>query len=312
MKKIFFITIVLVQLNLDAQQKLELDPAGAAGGDIMGLKVTETGNNTTRLHVFKNFTNDSNDVNLLTIDKYGNTDLRGSSQLRWDPLGAAGGDFFGIKVTESGNNSTKLHFFRNFTGDTQDLDRLVIDAVGNVGIGTASPSYKLDVNGIASVQDALVVQKGGTYRIALNGMNDAYINGRNSSFENKFAISSNGNTYFNGGNVGIGTNSPNSKLAVNGNIHTKEVKVDLVGWPDYVFEKQYDLPTLEEVEAHIEEKGHLQNIPSAKDVEENGIKLGEMNSKLLQKIEELMLYTIQQQKEIETLKKEIKNMKDIE
>ncbi|UII75898.1 hypothetical protein LV716_16785 [Flagellimonas sp. HMM57] len=111
------------------------------------------------------------------------------------------------------------------------------------------------------------------------------------------------------GNVGIGTINPDAKLAVNGNIHTKEVKVDLVGWPDYVFEKEYNLPTLEEVEAHITEKGHLQDIPSAKEVEENGIKLGEMNAKLLQKIEELMLYTIQQQKEIEELKQEISGSK---
>nr|WP_299067985.1 hypothetical protein [uncultured Allomuricauda sp.] len=106
------------------------------------------------------------------------------------------------------------------------------------------------------------------------------------------------------GNVGIGTTSPDAKLAVNGNIHAKEVKVDLVGWPDYVFEEEYNLPTLEEVEAHIAKKGHLQDIPSAKEVEQNGVKLGEMNSKLLEKIEELMLYTIQQQKDIEKLKEQ--------
>ncbi|SFC35990.1 hypothetical protein SAMN04487891_109166 [Flagellimonas taeanensis] len=105
------------------------------------------------------------------------------------------------------------------------------------------------------------------------------------------------------GNLGIGTTSPDAKLAVNGNIHAKEVKVDLVGWPDYVLKKGYNLPTLEEVEMHIKEKGHLINIPSAKEVEANGVELGEMNKLLLEKIEELTLYTIQQQRDLDDQKK---------
>jgi len=104
------------------------------------------------------------------------------------------------------------------------------------------------------------------------------------------------------GNVGIGMRIPDAKLAVNGNIHAKEVKVDLVGWPDYVFKENYDLPTLAEVERHIKEKGHLINIPSAKEVAKNGIQLGEMNKLLLEKIEELTLYTLQQQKQLDGYK----------
>jgi len=101
------------------------------------------------------------------------------------------------------------------------------------------------------------------------------------------------------GNLGIGTTYPSAKLAVNGNIHAKEVKVDLTGWPDYVFHSEYTLPTLEEVEKHIAEKGHLINMPSAKEVEENGVALGQMNKLLLEKIEELTLYILQQQKKLE-------------
>ena len=105
----------------------------------------------------------------------------------------------------------------------------------------------------------------------------------------------------NNGNIGIGTINPGIwKLAVNGKIRAKEIKVE-TGWSDFVFYDDYELPTLEEVEMHIAEKGHLKDIPSEKEVEENGILLGEMNSKLLQKIEELTLYTIQQQKEIEAM-----------
>jgi hypothetical protein len=111
------------------------------------------------------------------------------------------------------------------------------------------------------------------------------------------------------GNVGIGTTNPGTwELAVNGNIRAKEIKVE-TGWSDFVFENDYKLPTLQDVENHIKEKGHLKDIPSAKEVKENGIFLGKMDSKLLQKIEELTLYTINQQKEIEILKEEKKELK---
>lgn len=104
----------------------------------------------------------------------------------------------------------------------------------------------------------------------------------------------------------------NEKLSVNGKVHAKEVRVDLNGWSDFVFYEDYKLPTLEEVESHIVEKGHLKDIPSAIEVENNGILLGEMNAKLLQKIEELTLYTIAQQKEIECLKAKVENVTTLE
>ncbi len=116
------------------------------------------------------------------------------------------------------------------------------------------------------------------------------------------------------GNVGIGTVDPGIwKLAVNGNIRAKEIKVE-TGWSDFVFYNDYKLPTLQEVENHINEKGHLKDIPSAKEVQENGIFLGEMDSKLLQKIEELTLYTIEQEKKIKRLEEEnkkVNNLKEI-
>ncbi|WP_350292603.1 fibronectin type III domain-containing protein [uncultured Croceitalea sp.] len=99
------------------------------------------------------------------------------------------------------------------------------------------------------------------------------------------------------------------KLAVEGKIRTREVRVDQDSWPDYVFDQDYKLPTLEEIRKYIQEKRHLPNIPSAKEVAVNGIELGEMNKLLLEKIEELTLYMLQQQAEINTLRKEIKNKK---
>ncbi|QLE02045.1 hypothetical protein HX109_10945 [Galbibacter sp. BG1] len=106
--------------------------------------------------------------------------------------------------------------------------------------------------------------------------------------------------------IGIGTNNPDAKLTVKGNIHAQELKLDLNGSvaPDYVFDKEYPLNSLEAVEQHIIKKGHLPNIPSAKEMERDGINLKEMNLKLLEKIEELTLYVIQQQKEINQLKED--------
>lgn len=112
------------------------------------------------------------------------------------------------------------------------------------------------------------------------------------------------------GNVGIGTNNPLAKLDVNGNIHTKEIKVDLDNWPDYVFEDSYELPSLKFVEKHIKEKGHLHNIPKAELVKTQGIYVGEMNAKLLEKIEELTLYTIEQEHHISTIENVNLTMKE--
>ena len=71
------------------------------------------------------------------------------------------------------------------------------------------------------------------------------------------------------------------------------MKVEATKWPDFVFDKNYQLPTLQEVEEHINKYKHLPDIPSETEVKENGVSLGEMQAKLLQKIEELTLYTIE-------------------
>ena len=113
------------------------------------------------------------------------------------------------------------------------------------------------------------------------------------------------------GNVGIGTTDTEGyKLAVNGDAIFTKIKVKSFGsWPDYVFRKDYTLPSLQEVETFIAENEHLPGIPSAAEMEKGGLDLGEMNNKLLQKIEELTLYIIQLNKKNEVLEKQVAELR---
>jgi len=158
-------------------------------------------------------------------------------------------------------------------------------ATGNVGIGTAASGYALDVAGTINATNFLV--------------NGAPL----SSGSSPWTTSGNDISYATG-NVGIGTsNTQGYMFAVAGSMVAESVKVELEGnWPDFVFEKNYTLLSLKEVEAFINNNGHLPNVPSAEEIKNNGIDLGEMDATLLQKIEELTLHSIQQQKEIESLK----------
>jgi hypothetical protein len=114
-----------------------------------------------------------------------------------------------------------------------------------------------------------------------------------------------------GDKVGIGVDNPYYKLEVNGTIRAKEIRVE-TGWADFVFKESYQLPTLNEVKQHIEESKHLPDMPTEAEVQENGINLAEMQVKLLQKIEELTLYAIQQQEMIEELQAKIENLENKE
>ncbi|MCK7556136.1 hypothetical protein MKQ70_14365 [Chitinophaga sedimenti] len=113
------------------------------------------------------------------------------------------------------------------------------------------------------------------------------------------------------GNVGIGTSATSDyKLAVNGTIGAKKVKVTVTGWPDYVFEPGYQLPAIPQLEAFIKQDKHLPGIPTAAEIEENGVDVGEMNKKLLQKVEELTLYLIEENKQLQAQQVTIKSQQE--
>jgi hypothetical protein len=126
---------------------------------------------------------------------------------------------------------------------------------------------------------------------------------------------------YDNGNVGIGSTNPDQKLTVKGKIHAEEIIVDLAVPADYVFQKYYTgkselksdyvMPTLAEIESFTKKNNHLPNVPSAQEIQQKGLSLGEMSNALLQKVEELTLYAIEQQKEIDRLKTENETYKSL-
>lgn len=112
------------------------------------------------------------------------------------------------------------------------------------------------------------------------------------------------------GNVGIGTSNTTYKLNVNGNIRAKGIIVES-DWADFVFEDDYRLRPLAEVEKYIKENKRLPEMPSAKEIQKKGFEVAETSTLLLQKIEELTLYIIEQNKRIKTLEQENKEIKSL-
>lgn len=196
---------------------------------------------------------------------------------------------------------------------------------GYVGIGTTNPRERLSIDG--NTGRPINFHIGGSQNIYSNAYYDvsdkraktgpAYaINFSSSRMAFRVAGSGAANSQISwnevisintDGNVGIGTTNPQGyKLAVNGKILAKEIKIELsVPSSDYVFEPDYPLMPLGELEQFVASKKHLPEVPSAEEFSKNGYSIGEMDDLLLRKIEELTLYIIQQQKEIDALKQQM-------
>lgn len=244
----------------------------------------------------------------------------------------------GTPVLKLGTNNTTGYSFIQSHGalplriNELGNNTLINPSTGNVGIGTTNPDTTLHVQAVGANARSL----------AMKVVNPATGSGAGAEilvgpYANNYmaSISSTGNpanTYASdlwlrprlsgavlgdgvylatNNNVGIGTTSPTHKLAVSGTVRAKEVIVETTGWSDYVFAEDYRLAPLSEVERHIQQNGHLPDVPSAADVAARGVSVGEMQKILLQKIEELTLHQIRLEKDVTALRAENFEMRQL-
>lgn len=199
-----------------------------------------------------------------------------------------------------------------------------------IGLGTNNPTEKLYVNGNIEIPSHnYYVRTGawnymgscaadyGYYGMCLRYRNDQWesfhstLNGMAMRFIGNGIdfITAPANTT-NATTTSLMTIKSNGNVAIQGKLEAKEIKVNLSPTADFVFEEDYELKEINEVETFIKINKHLPDFPSAKEIEKNGVNLGEMDAKLLRKIEELTLYMIEMNKEIKTLKEENKILKE--
>lgn len=208
---------------------------------------------------------------------------------------------------------------------TNNADRIYVDASGKVGINTTLPLQKLHVlDGniliSRSTPRELGSANGTIYFGDVVNANEPYgkwgieyvssqQEGYGLNFWKPWVTGQNGGNFYlflaDSGNVGIGTNNPQAKLAVNGEILAKSIRVNTSSdyWPDYVFDENYELMSLKRLDVYVKANKHLPGVPSASEMGERGeVDLGEMNVILLEKVEELTRYVIDLQKQIDEMR----------
>ena len=236
------------------------------------------------------------------------------------------GFYFGKTLTINGGKIRSASV-NNLYLNTFDTTRVtILKKNGNVGIGVDDPQEKLHVNGAirGNGTNGAVTLRGdsGYVTIGANSQAMEFVTDKSQFVFNKPIYNQSGvynvqnsNMLFNingtnrmliqnNGNIGIGTASPAYKLDVNGTIRANEIIVNTTG-ADFVFAEDYQLRPLSEVKAFIQENKHLPEIKSAQEMQENGVGINELQTQLLQKIEELTLYILQQEDRIKALEAEL-------
>jgi hypothetical protein len=203
-----------------------------------------------------------------------------------------------------------LNVAKHLVFSTNYARRMMIAENGNVNIGTStSTTAKLTIEGTSNTNSGNTLDIGN----ATLGPNFSHAHWgtkgdwfiRSAADDGKVVIQDIPNGY-----VGIGTSNPDPlyRLSVNGTIRAKEVIVE-TSWADFVFDKNYHLRSLSSVEQFIKNHKHLPDFPSATEIQQGGAKMAELTTKMMQKIEELTLYSIAQDKRIKQLEKQFAKKK---
>ena len=195
-------------------------------------------------------------------------------------------------------------------GGSGSIDGLTVHSPdGYVGINTSTPGGRFAIKSNQGEQGFLLTNHCNQCATNANVFEVRNYVGINAENKTLFRINSSGQILV---GTAINPSDYNYKLAVDGKIIAEELKIQMSeNWADYVFSKDYKLKSLEEVELYIGENGHLPSIPSSEDVKSaGGFNIGEIEVKLLEKIEELTLYVISQEKKINELQKQIKECKN--
>jgi len=254
--------------------------------------------NLTKVMTFPNgVSNQVSYINLPNVDLWGWIEVTITGGWNWQ--------------ANSGKLTKRFAFMYNAPGGTCTQKVEVPTAFGDLAnqwnIGDYDIiNHRIPIYHLASTGNNITIQIEGTLE-HVNSVNSIKTN--LSISEPAIVLNSTQRQYMNimQERLGIGIIDPKNTLDVNGTIHAKQVLVDITGWSDFVFEKSYILPKLSEVNEFVQTNGHLPNIPSESEVKENGVNVAEMQAKLLQKIEELTLYVIQQDQKIEQLQKQLGN-----
>ncbi|MEW7279538.1 hypothetical protein ABW636_13170 [Aquimarina sp. 2201CG1-2-11] len=338
-KNLYLLLMLLFVATLQGQHNYDNESVIFSENNQVGIG-TEAPN--SKLHVYEN-------------EIGGDVAITIQNRATWDPNATSSllfnhnvNNFNGGKISSiregnylTGDASTansSLAFFTALNGVNQE--HLRITKEGKIGLGTNTPQSKLHIfENIIGGDVAITVQNRATwdpnatssliFSHNVNNFNGGkissiregnYLTGDTSTANSSLAFF----TTLNGtnqehlritkeGKVGIGTSEPGDfKLAVEGIIGAREIGVTLDEnwkWPDYVFKSDYNLPSLKTIKTYIDKNGHLPEIPSEIDVKENGLKLAELNTAMLKKIEELTLYLIQQNETIEQQNKDIKELR---
>lgn len=229
-------------------------------------------------------------------------------------------DAFSIYNTPPSPVSNMRVVTTDANGQLSFSSKITVDMLGQVGIGGIDPEAPLHVK---RTYGNYSINLGNCYQRSAFTVNPSTYNNANftvSTGANGIVlqgVGSDATTAYNlflnsfGGGVGIGTiDTKGYQLAVNGNAIFTRIKVQQYGlWADYVFEKNYRLPSLREVEQYIRQNKRLPDMPSTSEVEKEGLDLGAHQALLLKKIEELTLYVIELKKQVDEQKNEINALK---